>query len=140
MAAKVPISGSTGAVYFQGSASVARLSADKRHSARRRVLKSAIAAYNDRHCTIPCVVRDISATGARLRSDSSISVPDTFELIVELDGLEMQCEVVWRKLDELGVRFIGAPRRGEPRRYQVVDAVPSGPLPVRRKKRERGLD
>ncbi len=104
------------------SATTPALSKDKRKASRRRVLKAAIAAFCDRHCTIACTVRDISQTGARLICDSTLSIPDTFELIVELDGIEADCEVVWRTGNELGVRFQGEPRRLEPRRRQVVRA------------------
>ena len=40
--------------------------------------------YNDRRSTIPCIDRDISDTGARLRTEGVVSAPDTFMLIVEL--------------------------------------------------------
>jgi len=32
---------------------------EKRRASRRRVLKGAFIAYNDRRCTLPCAVRDI---------------------------------------------------------------------------------
>jgi hypothetical protein len=85
---------------------------DGRTSPRRRVLKAGIAASNDRHITVACTVRDVSATGARLRTESSLNIPDTFELIIDVDGLEANCEVVWRKGNEVGARFLGAPRQG----------------------------
>ena len=96
---------------------------DGRLSPRRRVLKAGIAASNDRHLTTPCTVRDLSATGARLRIEGSRTVPDTFELIIELDGLEANCQVVWRKGGEVGVKFVGAPRTVAAKRAQVVNAV-----------------
>jgi len=86
---------------------------DKRRATRRKVLKSAIAAFNDRFCTVGCVVRDISATGARLRTENSVDIPDTFELLIDLDGLEASCRVVWRRQKELGVHIRGrAPKGG----------------------------
>lgn len=94
---------------------------DRRLAPRRRVLKGAHAAYNDRYCSIPCAVRDISATGARIRSEGSVNIPDTFDLIIDLDGLEAACEVVWRKGSDIGVRFIGAPRRTTPTRRQAIE-------------------
>ena len=36
---------------------------EKRRGPRRRVLKGAIVAYNDRRSTMPCSVRDTSDTG-----------------------------------------------------------------------------
>lgn len=96
---------------------------EARMAARRRVLKAGIAASNDRHLTIACTVRDLSDTGARLRADGSLSLPDTFELIIALDGLEANCEVVWRKGSEVGVRFKGAPRMVAAKRTQVISPV-----------------
>jgi hypothetical protein len=107
---------------------------EKRHTARRRVLKGGIVAFNDRHSTLPCAVRDVSDTGARLRVDSSAAAPDTFVLIIEIDGFEAECRVVWRKAQELGVSFVSPPRKVAPRRSQVVHALaPQRPPSLRRK-------
>jgi len=62
----------------------------------------------------------MSEGGARLQVAQGAAVPDTFDLIVELDGLEAECLVVWRKPQEIGVGFLGTPRRGTPKRAQVV--------------------
>jgi hypothetical protein len=78
---------------------------EKRRSTRRRILKGAAIAYNDRHCTLPCTVRDLSETGAWLRVTGTVSAPETFELLVKLDGFEASCEVVRRRGDEIAVRF-----------------------------------
>jgi hypothetical protein len=107
---------------------------ESRSTQRRRVLKGGIVAFNERFSTLPCMIRDISATGARLRIDGSINAPDTFELIVELDGLEADCEVVWRKGSEIGVRFTSPPRTLTPRRTQVVDALATEHKPSLRRK------
>jgi hypothetical protein len=107
---------------------------DARSAPRRRVLKAAVAASNGRHLTVGCGVRDISATGARLRVDGSVTVPDTFELIIESEGLEADCEVVWRKANEVGVKFLGAPRTVAAKRPQVVSAVTPPRAPSLRRK------
>ncbi len=92
----------------------------ERTSERRRILKGAIAAFNLRHSTIPCTVRDISETGCRLKTMGSIALPDTFELIIELDALIVPCEVVWRTTNEAGVRFTGPAQPYTRTRSQVV--------------------
>ena len=92
-------------------------------AARRRVLKAGIAASNDRRLTVACTVRDVSATGARLRVDCSLNIPDTFELIIAVDGLEADCQVVWRKANEVGVRFLAAPRMVAAKREQVINPL-----------------
>jgi hypothetical protein len=107
---------------------------DARPSRRRRVLKAGIVASNDRRLTVACTVRDLSESGARLRADSSVGIPDTFELIVETDGLEANCEVVWRKGSEVGVKFLSPPRIGAAKRVQsVTPLVPTQAPSLRRK-------
>jgi PilZ domain-containing protein len=106
---------------------------DGRTSARRRVLKAAIAASNDRHITVACTLRDLSTTGARLRVDSSLGIPDTFELIIEVDGLEANCEVVWRKGNEVGARFLGAPRIVAAKRTQIITPLVPPKAPTLRR-------
>ena len=107
---------------------------EARATPRRRVLKSGIIAFNDRYSALPCTVRNLSTTGAHLRADGSINTPNTFELLVELDGFEANCEVLWRKDKDIGVRFLSAPRMVPPKRAQVVNAlVPTQPPTLRRK-------
>jgi hypothetical protein len=132
-----PVLAAGNVVQFNAQGALAtKADEDPRHAGRRRMLKSGIIAYNNRFCTLPCMVRDVSATGARLRVDTSVSAPDTFELIIESDGLEASCEVVWRKANELGVRFVGAPRQVMAKKSQVVNAnVPVTPPSLRRKPR-----
>lgn len=95
-------------------------SAQRRAAARRRVLKSGLVAFGNRHCVVPCGVRDISHGGARLHVASTLNIPDRFELIIEMDGFEADCVVRWRSGQFIGVMLIGEPRQGNPRRQQVV--------------------
>lgn len=95
---------------------------EHRRSNRRRQLKSAIVAFNYRRSTIPCVVREISETGARLEGPGNM-IPEAFELLIEIDGLEAQCRVVWRKPDEVGVTFTQPPIKKAPRRNQVIEPL-----------------
>jgi hypothetical protein len=93
---------------------------DNRRTPRRRVLKSGLVAFNQRHATLSCTVRDLSDTGALLRLSDVAHVPQRFELIVELDGLEADCEVMWRRGRDLGVKFSAPPRKAAPRRSQTI--------------------
>ena len=109
---------------------------EARIAPRRRMLKSGTIAYSERHVTVECLVRDMSATGARLKVQGSISAPDTFELLIPLDGLEANCQVVWRSDPDLAVKFLGAPRMVAVKRTQVVNALtPAKALTLRRKPR-----
>ncbi len=97
-----------------------RQQVELRNALRKRVLKGGFIAFSARHATLPCVVRDISASGARLQVEQATTVPDTFELIVELDGFEAPCVVVWRRATEVGVTFLSTPAKVMPKRQQVV--------------------
>jgi len=107
--------------------------ADNRADQRRRVLKGAIVSFNGGNSTLSCRVRDLSETGCRLIAEGTMSVPDTFSLFVELDGLTADCEATWRDGGQTGVRFIGAPRYSTPTRAQVIQPdVPEKPAKLRR--------
>lgn len=87
---------------------------------RRRVIKGGTIAFNLRRLTYPCVVRDLSVAGARLQVDCADGIPNTFDLLIELDGFESECEIVWREGKQVGVRFLAEPRISAPKRKQVV--------------------
>ena len=107
---------------------------DQRCADRRRMLKSGRITFNDRHCSLPCAVRDLTATGARLAVDGSISAPDHFELNIELDGTWVECEVAWRRANLLGVRFVSAISSEGAKRKQVVKAIGPTERPTLRKR------
>ncbi len=98
-----------------------RKTVDDRRHPRKRMLKGGVIAFANRHATLPCVVRDLSQSGAKLQVANVAMIPDTFELIVELDGLEAPAEVVWRSTGEVGVRFLAPPSKVAPKRAQSVN-------------------
>ncbi len=87
---------------------------------RRRVIKKATIAYNNRHITINCQVRDLTEDGARLRPQPGLAIPDHFELLIDLDALSVPCKVVWRDKNDIGVKFTEEPIKTKPKRLQVV--------------------
>lgn len=93
---------------------------DRRNKFRRRVLKGAYIEFAGSHGSVPCAVRDISDTGARIKLGKEHIVPERFSLIIELDGLLVECRSVWRSAAEAGLEFIKAPRKIKPLRMQVI--------------------
>lgn len=88
---------------------------------RMRVFKGAHAAFNQEHSAVPCVVRDLSETGAKIEFNLGWIVPSHFTLFVELDGFKVECEKVWHRGDLYGVRFTGPRVPTELVRKQRVD-------------------
>ncbi len=77
----------------------------ERHENRRNAVIKAGRTFTP----MPCIVEDISHTGARLQVRSGNHVPDFFML--QFDGIEgdIDCVVVRRKETEVGVIFERAP-------------------------------
>lgn len=107
----------------------ARTMLDRKLSNERRwaLRKSGLLAgqiYSDRmQGAAGCIVRDLSATGAKLeiRSDrgsvvmTTSAIPDSFILVIENESIEVSCAVVWRDHRDIGVRFI-SPMKHLPKR------------------------
>jgi hypothetical protein len=77
---------------------------EKRSAQRQRTLKGAVIVFNNKNSTLSCTVRNASDGGAQIRVASTLGVPDQFELRLS-DGTRKNCTVVWRKAEEMGVRF-----------------------------------
>jgi hypothetical protein len=78
---------------------------ERRDGPRRRVLKSALIVFNDGHCTLGCYILDVSDSGALVRPSDIFLCPAEFVLQPRV-GSRRNCEVVWRKTDQVGVRYI----------------------------------
>lgn len=79
-----------------------------RRQDRRRSVRIASIVLAGAAEPIPCVVLDISSSGARLHVHDPNEVPDTFRLIMASTNDEYACETVWRQGNEMGVRFANA--------------------------------
>jgi PilZ domain len=54
----------------------------------------------------PCIIRDLSVTGAALElSDLNATVPAAFKLVIPEEKLTLPCRVVWRTAFRVGVAF-----------------------------------
>jgi hypothetical protein len=62
--------------------------------------------YTPSNAPIPCAVRDLCRTGARLLVPSSSRLPPQFRLLVEATGLEARCTLLKRSEDAVEVCFL----------------------------------
>jgi len=91
---------------------------DSRRSRRQTACLQASLVSERLTEPLACVIRNLSATGARVelvRSDrkafaSEERIPDAFTLAFRLEKTEVDCELVWRRGDTIGVRFRSLPR------------------------------
>ena len=61
--------------------------------------------FNDGHCSLGCRILNVSDTGALVMPSDLFLCPDEFVLKPTV-GSPRDCEIVWRKSDRVGVRYI----------------------------------
>ena len=85
---------------------------DKRAFPRIRSLLGARIEFNHRNSTMNCVIREISAGGAKLEFCDAKSIPDSFDLVIPSKEQRYLAKVCWRHGNNIGVEF--QPRAGAP--------------------------
>jgi hypothetical protein len=90
---------------------------DKRIARRSRILKDGKIVSMNYGSVVDCCVRDISATGARIRCDNLGAVPDEFQLLIQSDNWIRSVKVVWRRNDQAGLHFTAEARRAPLRKW-----------------------
>jgi hypothetical protein len=79
---------------------------DARIAPRHQIHKPAVALYGgDKY---PCMVRDISLTGAAVEFADPVGVipiKKAFTLIMPDDRLKLSCRIVWQRGYRMGVTF-----------------------------------
>jgi hypothetical protein len=83
------------------------LGLEKRLSPRRNTMIEAQAVFDSGRVRVPCIIRNLSETGAKIEVRAGVSaVPQTFDLVAP-GHRPHNCRVVWRALKEMGVEFTG---------------------------------
>ena len=78
---------------------------ERRHGQRARTLKSARILLNNHRSVIDCVVRNLSPTGACLKVESMLGIPDRFEVMFDMDKSIRPCRLIWHRDKQIGVEF-----------------------------------
>jgi hypothetical protein len=92
-------------VMERNGTSLAGGTAERRNALRRRVLKGATLSFNRGYSAFECVVRNRSDGGARLSLAETFALPMTFRLTISGETETHTAHVVWRGLDQVGVRL-----------------------------------
>jgi hypothetical protein len=84
---------------------------ERRRHQRTRSLKGASIAFNNQASAIDCVVKNLTNDGACLEIESSVGVPERFDLVFNQDHVQKPSRVIWRMMRRLGVVFDAARSR-----------------------------
>ena len=84
--------------------------ADVRSTERRRIVRQksflrGLIYFNNRRSVADCLIRDISALGARLVFADAVNTPDLLDLYIPQKEQTLRSQVVWRHGHEVGVAF-----------------------------------
>ena len=79
----------------------------KKREARKSVHQSGWITLEGGFAARPCVVQDLSTTGAKITIDDPNSLPGRLRLAFARDArMGRNCEVVWRRGKSAGVKFV----------------------------------
>jgi len=79
----------------------------KKREARKSLRQPGWITLEGGFAARPCVVEDISATGAKLTVDDPNMLPANLRLAFARDARSgRSCQVVWRRGKSLGIRFV----------------------------------
>lgn len=76
---------------------------EARIAKRRKTNNAGIIKVGDKE--VPVLLRDASQTGARVRLVKSCELPDQITLVSAIEKIDMRCVVVWRRGNDIGLRF-----------------------------------
>lgn len=86
---------------------------NRRKASRKRLLQRGKIVYGDGAYTLDCLIRDISAKGARITVERGISMPTHVYLIDVHGGMAYGAEVAYIKAPSFGLNFVRTYRLSE---------------------------
>jgi hypothetical protein len=81
------------------------MSEHRREIRQRTFLKGRIV-FNKGASSMDCLVRDMSASGARLSLSETTTLPDAFELYIPQKDKTYRSTLAWRRQDSVGITFL----------------------------------
>jgi hypothetical protein len=83
------------------------MAAAKKREARKSLHQPGWITLDGGFAARPCVVRDMSSTGAKITLDDPNVLPAKLRLAFARDARTgRNCEVVWRRGNSVGVKFV----------------------------------
>ncbi|ACA16866.1 type IV pilus assembly PilZ [Methylobacterium sp. 4-46] len=92
---------------------------EHRREVRLRTFLKGRIVFNNGNSSMDCLVRDLSATGARLALSETAVLPDAFDLHIPAKDKVYKAALRWRRADGVGVAF----------QEDAAVAAPAAPTP-----------
>lgn len=97
------------------------MSEHRRELRQRTFLKGRII-FNNGASSMDCLVRDMSASGARLALSQSAILPDSFDLLIPAKEKTYRSSLCWRRSDGVGIVFADESTGAVQRSFNAVPA------------------
>jgi hypothetical protein len=83
------------------------MAATKKRDARKSLQQPGWVTLDGGFAARPCVVHDMSSSGAKIRVDDPNTLPAKLRLAFTRDARTgRSCQVVWRRGNSVGVKFV----------------------------------
>lgn len=99
----------------QTAAKAATSSSEHRRAERRDVLLNGLLIHGRAAQAEPCVIRDVSATGARVKLKSVQFLSRPLYVVIARTGAAFEAEVAWCREAEIGLSFKARLNLADPR-------------------------
>lgn len=108
----------TGSVKAAHPYTVQKSDGDNRFAPRRNSQIPAQIYFDGTVTSVPCLIKDMSTTGAKLELRSGWDNPfksdasqmERIRLVIRMDRVMYDCKIMRRSETELGVKFVAAPK------------------------------
>jgi len=81
---------------------------ERRRTRRQKSFLRGFVYFDKRRGVMSCLVRDISAEGARIILSETVTIPDVVNLHIPQREQTLRARVQWRRGDEIGLAFTAA--------------------------------
>lgn len=81
------------------------MSAEHRSETRQRVFLKGRIIFNNGASSMDCLVRELSASGARLALSESSTLPEMFDLYIPQKDRTYRSALRWRRAGSVGITF-----------------------------------
>jgi PilZ domain-containing protein len=85
---------------------MSRAVTEQRKAPRQRTLKGGRIVFNEGYASFSCIIRNLSARGAKLQLESVLGIPSEFTLMFDDGSPPRICIIRWREPTSLGVEFM----------------------------------
>ena len=80
--------------------------AEHRREVRQRTFLKGRILFNKGASSMDCLVRDMSASGARLALTETTTLPESFDLYIPQKDKTYRSTLAWRRADGVGITFL----------------------------------